>query len=90
MNNNYVFNRLLTTLNLHRNHDMTAKIFKLGGTHSEITKSLVKSWRISDEQNRLYRPMLDKTLISFFDGLQQASKDELIDINCDIVIRIKE
>lgn len=84
MNNNYVFNRLLTTLNLHRNHEMTATIFRLGGTHSEITKSLVRCWRIDEEQHRLYKPMPDKTLISFFDGLQQASKDELIDINCDI------
>ena len=65
---------------------MIATIFKLGGTHSEITKSLVRRWRIDEKKHRLYKAMPDKALISFFDGLQQASKDGLIDINCDINI----
>ena len=86
MNNNYVFNRLLTTLNLHRNHELIEQIFKLGGNQAPITKSLIKAWRLDDTQNRLYRAMPDKSLIAFFDGIQEASKREIIDINADVEI----
>lgn len=80
MTNNYIFQRLLATFDLSRNHGLTAKVFELGGTRSEVTKSLVKSWRTHDTDNRNYRPMPDKALDSFIDGIQQANKDGLITI----------
>jgi uncharacterized protein YehS (DUF1456 family) len=80
MNNNYVFQRLLATFDLSRNHDLTAKVFELGGQRSEVSKSLVKSWRTHDINSKHYKPMRDDTLKIFLDGIQQASKDGLITI----------
>lgn len=80
MNNNYIFQRLLSTFDLSRNHELTAKIFELGGQRSEVSKSLVKAWRTHDVSSKHYRPMRDDALNSFLDGIQQASKDGLITI----------
>jgi len=80
VNNNYIFQRLISTFNLSRNHELVAKIFELGGQRSEVTKSLVKSWRTHDVSSRNYRPMRDEALVSFIDGIQQANKDGLIAI----------
>lgn len=80
MRNNYIFQRLLATFDLSRNHEMTAKVFELGGQHSEVTKSLVKSWRTHDVSSKHYRAMRDDALNMFLDGLQEASKQGLITI----------
>ena len=80
MNNNYIFQRLLATFDLSRNHEMTAKVFELGGQRSEVSKSLVKAWRTHDVSSKHYRPMRDDALNSFLDGLQEASKQGLITI----------
>lgn len=80
MSNNYIFQRLLATFDLSRNHELTAKIFELGGQRSEVSKSLVKAWRTHDVSSKHYRPMRDDALNSFLDGIQQASKDGLITI----------
>lgn len=80
MNNNYVFQRLLSTFDLSRNHELTAKVFELGGQHSEVSKSLVKAWRTHDVSSRHYKPMRDDALDSFLSGLQEASKQGLITI----------
>ena len=80
MNNNYIFQRLLATFDLSRNHELTAKVFELGGQRSEVTKSLVKSWRTHDVSSKHYRAMPDDTLKMFIDSIQQASKDGLITI----------
>jgi len=78
MNNNYIFQRLIATFDLSRNHELVAKIFELGGQRSEVTKSLVKSWRTHEVGNRNYRPMRDEALVSFIDGIQDATKSGLI------------
>ena len=78
MNNNYVFQRLISTFDLSRNHELINKIFKLGGQRQELNKSIIKSWRTHDVLNRNYRAMPDDTLIMFIDGIQQASKEGLI------------
>lgn len=80
MRNNYIFQRLLATFDLSRNHELTAKVFELGGQHSEVSKSLVKAWRTHDTQSRHYKPMRDDALDMFLDGLQEASKQGLITI----------
>lgn len=80
MNNNYIFQRLLATFDLSRNHELTAKVFELGGQRSEVSKSLVKAWRTHDVSSKHYRPMRDEALNSFLDGLQEASKQGLITI----------
>lgn len=80
MNNNYIFQRLLATFDLSRNHEMTAKVFELGGQRSAVSKSLVKAWRTHDVSSKHYRPMRDDALNSFLDGLQEASKQGLITI----------
>jgi len=79
--NNYIFQRLLSTFDLSRNHELTAKVFELGGQRSEVSKSLVKSWRTHDVTNRHYKPMRDDALDMFLDGLQEASKQGLITIH---------
>lgn len=80
MNNNYIFHRLIATFDLSRNHELVANIFELGGQRSEVTKSLVKSWRTHDVSSKHYRAMPDDTLKMFINGIQQASKDGLITI----------
>lgn len=80
MNNNYVFQRLIATFDLSRNHDLINKVFKLAGHRQDINKSLVKSWRTHDVNNRNYKPMPDDALILFFNGLQEAGKEGLIGI----------
>ena len=80
MNNNYIFQRLLATFDLSRNHELTAKVFELGGQRSAVSKSLVKAWRTHDVSSRYYKPMRDDALNSFLDGLQEASKQGLITI----------
>lgn len=80
MRNNYVFQRILATFDLSRNHELTAKVFELGGQRSEVSKSLVKAWRTHDVSSNHYRPMRDDTLNTFLDGLQEASKQGLITI----------
>lgn len=80
MNNNYIFQRLLATFDLSRNHNLTAKVFELGGQRSEVSKSLVKAWRTHDVSSNHYRPMRDDTLNMFIDGLQAATKQGLITI----------
>lgn len=80
MNNNYIFQRLISTFDLSRNHALINKVFELGGQRQELNKSIVKSWRTHDALNRNYRAMPDDALIIFIDGLQQASKDGLITI----------
>lgn len=80
MNNNYIFQRLLATFDLSRNHELTAKMFELGGQRSAVSKSLVKSWRTHDVSSRHYKPMRDDALNSFLSGLQEASKQGLITI----------
>lgn len=80
MSNNYIFQRLLATFDLSRNHELTVKVFALGGQRSEVSKSLVKAWRTHDVSSKHYRPMRDDALNSFLDGIQQASKDGLITI----------
>jgi len=81
VNNNYVFQRLLSTFDLSRNHDLTNKVFELGGQRQELNKSIIKSWRTHDEMNRNYRAMPDDALKIFIDGIQQAGKDGLIVIH---------
>lgn len=80
MRNNYIFQRLLSTFDLSRNHYLTAKVFELGGQRSEVSKSLVKSWRTHDVSSRHYKTMRDDALNIFLDGLQEASKQGLITI----------
>lgn len=80
MNNNYIFQRLLSTFDLSRNHELTNKIFELGGQRQELNKSIVKSWRTHDVLNRNYRPMPDDALKIFIDGIQESSKQGLITI----------
>ena len=80
MNNNYIFQRFLATFDLSRNHELTAKVFELGGQRSEVSKSLVKAWRTHDVSSKHYRPMRDDALNTFLDGLQEASKRGLINI----------
>ena len=80
MNNNYIFQRLISTFDLSRNHELLNKIFEIGGQRQEINKSLIKSWRTHDMSNRNYKPMPDDALIMFIDGIQQANKDRLITI----------
>ena len=80
MRNNYIFQRLLATFDLSRNHELTTKVFALGGQRSEVSKSLVKAWRTHDVSSSHYRPMRDDTLNMFLDGLQEASKQGLITI----------
>ena len=80
MRNNYIFQRLLATFDLSRNHELTAKVFELGGQRSAVSKSLVKAWRTHDVSSRHYKPMRDDALNSFLSGLQEASKRGLITI----------
>lgn len=80
MRNNYIFQRLLATFDLSRNHELTARVFDLGGQHNEVSKSLVKAWRTHDVNSKHYRPMRDDALNMFLDGLQEASKQGLITI----------
>lgn len=78
MNNNYIFQRLISTFDLSRNHELLNKIFEFGGQRQELNKSLIKSWRTHDITNRNYNPMPDDALIIFMNGIQQASKDGVI------------
>lgn len=80
MNNNYIFQRLLSTFDLSRNHELTNKIFELGGQRQELNKSIIKSWRTHDVLNRNYRQMPDDALKIFIDGIQESSKQGLITI----------
>lgn len=80
MTNNYIFQRLLSTLDLSRNHDLTAKVFELGGQRQAVTRSLVKSWRTHDRDSRHFKHMPDSALDMFFNGLQEASRQGLITI----------
>lgn len=65
---------------LSRNHDLTAKVFELGGQRQAVTKSLIKSWRTHDRESRHFKPMPDNAMQIFLDGLQEASKQKLITI----------
>ena len=85
MNNNYIFQRLISTFDLSRNHNLINKVFELGGQRQELNKSIIKSWRTHDALNRNYRTMPDDALVMFIDGMQQASKDGLITIYIDEV-----
>lgn len=80
MNNNYIFQRLIATFDLSRNHDLLNRIFELGGQRQELNKSVIKSWRTHDPVNRNYRPMPDDALKIFIDGVQEASKQGVITV----------
>ena len=76
MTNNYIFQRLLATFDLSRDHDLINEMFALGGHRQTLNKSLVKSWKTHNIENKCYRPMPDDALICFLDGIQQATIDE--------------
>jgi len=66
MTNNETFQTILHLTGLAKDRYLLIEIFRLGGI--KTTKSKIKGWRTSINNNRAYE-MSDNTLKAFFQGL---------------------
>lgn len=70
LNNEFIFNRILFTLGIHKNLDFIQTIFELGDLGFKPTKAQITKWRNPNRST----PLDNKTLVAFFNGMEKFNK----------------
>ena len=81
---------MLAILDIKREHELITRAFRLGGYSNPVTKSKVKSWRITDLENRRYSKMPDNALKCFLNGCLCLAELNVINTFHDINLEIDE